>query len=131
VADRLVDFIAGDACVADGNYDTNKILEELERRGLKAVIPSGQERTKKRRHDRALYRLRYRVECFFHDLKRYRRIASRYDKTSACYTSATPGSSASPVHCSGCENPLRGMSGHWHLGRVDRSTGPRSPARRE
>jgi transposase len=86
VADRLIDFIAGDACVADGNYDSNKILDELKQRGIKAVIPSGVERTKKRRYDRALYRLRYRIECFFHDLKRYRRIASRYDKTSACYS---------------------------------------------
>ena len=86
MADRLVDFIAGDACVADGSYDTNQILDELKRRGIKAVIPSGQERTQKRRHDKALYRLRYRVECFFHDLKRYRRIASRYDKTSDCYS---------------------------------------------
>jgi transposase len=62
-----------DCTVAD------RLIDELKQRGIKAVIPSGVERTKKRRYDRALYRLRYRIECFFHDLKRYRRIASRYD----------------------------------------------------
>ncbi|NOJ78680.1 transposase [Myxococcus xanthus] len=35
--------------------------------------------------DRTLYRLRYRVECFFHDLKRFRAAATRYDKTATCY----------------------------------------------
>lgn len=86
VAERLIDFVTGDACIADGNYDSNRILDYLKQRALKAVIPSGQERKKKRRHDKALYRERYRVECFFHDLKRFRRIASRYEKTAACYS---------------------------------------------
>jgi transposase len=85
VADRLVDFIAGDACIADGSYDTNAILDAIRERGKKAVIPSGKERKKKRRIDKSLYRQRYRVECFFHDLKRFRRIATRYEKTAACY----------------------------------------------
>ncbi|RKG63907.1 hypothetical protein D7W79_39710 [Corallococcus exercitus] len=35
--------------------------------------------------DQTLYRLRYRVECFFHDLKRFRAAATRYDKTATCY----------------------------------------------
>ena len=29
--------------------------------------------------------LRYLVECFFHSIKRFRRIATRYDKTATCY----------------------------------------------
>jgi transposase len=51
------------------------------------VIPPGEERTKKRRINRKLYRKRYLVELFFHNLKRFRRIATRYDKTAACYLS--------------------------------------------
>ena len=35
--------------------------------------------------DRKLYRKRYLVEVFFHRLKRFRAIATRYDKTAACY----------------------------------------------
>ena len=76
VADRLIDFISGNACLADGSYDTDAILKELDYRGIKAVIPSGSERKKKRRHDKKLYKLRYRVVCFFHDLKRFRRVAT-------------------------------------------------------
>jgi transposase len=29
--------------------------------------------------------MRYHVECFFHSLKRYRAIATRYDKTARNY----------------------------------------------
>lgn len=86
VADRLIDFITGDACLADGSYDTNAILDDLRQRDIEAVIPSGQERKKKRRHNKALYKQRYLVECFFHSLKRFRRIATRYEKTAACFT---------------------------------------------
>jgi transposase len=71
--------------LADGSYDTNAILNELKVREKAAVIPSGQERKKKRRIDRELYKKRYLVEVFFHNLKRFRRIATRYDKTASCY----------------------------------------------
>ena len=37
----------------------------------------------KLRLDRKLYALRYRVECGFHALKRFRAAATRYDKTAA------------------------------------------------
>lgn len=85
VADKLLDFIPGDACLADGSYDTNAILAELEHRELDAVIPPGKERKKKRRYDKALYAERYIVEVFFHNLKRFRRVATRYEKTATCY----------------------------------------------
>jgi transposase len=71
--------------LADGSYDTNAILDELRYRGIKAVIPSGEQRKRKRRHDKELYKQRYLVEVFFHNLKRFRRIATRYEKTAACY----------------------------------------------
>jgi len=35
----------------------------------------------RRRKNRALYRLRASVERFFHDIKRFRAVASRYEKT--------------------------------------------------
>ena len=85
VAEELIDFISGDECLADGSYDTNAILDALQQRNIKAVIPSGQRRTKRRRHDRELYKSRYLVEVFFHNLKRFRRIATRYDKTAASF----------------------------------------------
>lgn len=35
----------------------------------------------RRRKSRPLYRLRGNVECFFHDIKRFRAVACRYEKT--------------------------------------------------
>ena len=81
-----MDFIVGEACIADGAYDADRILHELKQREKKAVIPSNKNRKKKRRHDKELYKLRYLVECFFHNIKRFRRVATRYDKTIECYS---------------------------------------------
>ncbi len=86
MAERLIDYIVGNACIADGAYDTNGILAALKARGLQAVIPPGVERKTRRRFDKDLYSLRYIVECFFHNIKRFRRIATRYEKTIECYT---------------------------------------------
>ena len=85
VAENLIDFIHAKACIADGGYDADRIVQELKQRGLEVVIPSGASRKTKRRCNKKLYSLRYLVECFFHNIKRFRRIATRYDKTSACY----------------------------------------------
>ena len=85
VADVLMDFIHGAACIADGGYDSDRIIEEARQRKLKVVIPSGICRKHRRRCDPELYSLRYLVECFFHKLKRFRRVATRYDKTACCY----------------------------------------------
>jgi transposase len=82
VAEELLDFVRGTVCLADGGYDADRILEALKHRDLEPVIPPSKSRKKNRRYNRKLYRdLRYQVEVFFHHLKRYRRIATRYDKT--------------------------------------------------
>ncbi len=53
---------------------------------MKVVICCNPTRKQNRRRlDRKLYRRRYRVECLFHDLKRFRAVASRYDKTAVNY----------------------------------------------
>lgn len=85
VAEVLLDFVRGSACLADGGYDADSILAAAKARGLKPVIPPSKSRRKRRRYDRQLYKLRYRVEVFFHNLKRYRRIATRYEKTLICF----------------------------------------------
>lgn len=81
VAEDLLDFVRGDACLADGGYDADRIIEAARVRGLRPVIPPSKSRKQKRRYDKGLYELRYRVEVFFHRLKRHRRIATRYEKT--------------------------------------------------
>lgn len=85
VAEYLLDFVRGDACLADGAYDADRIVAAARERGLKPVIPPSQGRKRQRRYHRKLYALRYRVEIFFHRLKRNRRIATRYDKTLVCF----------------------------------------------
>lgn len=52
---------------------------------MKVVIPSNPTRAVIHHYDKRLYRIRYRIECFFHRLKRARRIATRYEKTARHY----------------------------------------------
>src|SRR5689334_3038458 len=49
--------------------------------GDRPVIHAKPERRKKHRLVRKLSRQRYLVEVFFHNLKRFRAIATRYEKT--------------------------------------------------
>lgn len=80
-ADELLEHAQGRALIGDTGYDSDEYAHKIRRRGMKVVICSHPQRKKKRRIDRALYRRRYRVECSFHGLKRFRAVASRYDKT--------------------------------------------------
>lgn len=49
---------------------------------MKPIIPNQPMRKyNRRRADKRLYGLRYRIECMFHSLKRFRAVASRYEKT--------------------------------------------------
>lgn len=84
-AHELIDFARGNALIGDTGYDSNEFRAELKARGLEAVISSKPERKRKIRKNRALYRLRYLVEVFFHNLKRFRGIATRFDKTRTSY----------------------------------------------
>lgn len=83
-APELLDY-AGDAVIGDTGYDSNEFRAELKARGIKAVISSKPERKRAIPKDRTLYRTRYLVEVFFHSLKRFRGIATRFDKTRASY----------------------------------------------
>jgi transposase len=84
-APELLDFATGSALIGDTGYDSNDFRAELKARGIKAVISSKPERKRKLPKDRKLYRKRYLVEVFFHSLKRFRAIATRFDKTRASY----------------------------------------------
>jgi transposase len=54
---------------------------------IKPVIHANPTRKNKPRLDRGRYAKRYRVEIFFHDLKRFRAIATRFEKTARNYLS--------------------------------------------
>jgi len=93
--EHLIDFLPGSVCLADSAYDANWIIDELQTRDIKPVIPCMPTRKKNRRRlDKDLYHDRYLIECCFHSLKRCRRIATRFDKTIASY--------AAFVHLAAC-----------------------------
>ena len=85
VADELLAHARGKALIGDTGYDSNRFIKAVRARGMRPVIHSKPERKKKHRLVRTLYRRRYLVECFFHSLKRFRAIATRYDKTARNY----------------------------------------------
>jgi transposase len=85
-ADELLEHARGKALIGDTGYDSNEFRRKIRARGMKPVIcchPT--RRYRKTRLDRKLYRTRYRVECSFHSLKRFRAVATRYDKTRENY----------------------------------------------
>jgi len=51
----------------------------------KAVIPPRSNRKLQRSYDRALYKLRNRIERCFSKLKHFRRFATRYEKSKTCF----------------------------------------------
>ena len=74
----------GDICdayvAADSAYDAGPLADMLQSNRCLVVIPSNPTRATQRTIDRHLYKERPLVECFFQRIKRWRRIAMRFDK---------------------------------------------------
>jgi transposase len=68
------------AAVMDKAYDSDAIREKLASEGIKAVIPSKNNRVESIPHDKKLYRRRNCVERLVSKLKQFRAVATRYDK---------------------------------------------------
>lgn len=81
-APALLQGIQAQQVIADKGYDSQAVVEIIEKQGGRAVIPSLSHRKHPRPHDRLLYRERNRIERLINRLKQCRRIATRYDKTS-------------------------------------------------
>ena len=71
------------AVLADRAYDSMALRDRLADIGAEAVIPSTRSRKVPILHDRALYRLRNRIERCFAKLKHFRRFATRYNRLAA------------------------------------------------
>ena len=82
----LISGIDFDAMLGDKAFDIDWIRAELDDRGAMAVIPPKADRVRPIACDFAIYKWRHLVENFFCDLKEFRRIATRYDKTDTSYT---------------------------------------------
>lgn len=81
-------LIAGYTCdtvIADAAYDSDALRAEIVDQGSVPVIRARKNRLEDRPYDEDLYKLRNVIERFFHRLKHYRRVATRYDKYACRY----------------------------------------------
>jgi transposase len=79
-APALLQGCRADYVVADTAYDSRALRELIVALGAQPVIPSNPTRKHPFDHDRAIYRLRNRIERCFNKLKHFRRFATRYDR---------------------------------------------------
>ena len=71
--------------IMDKGYDSDRIREQLLAQDMVPVIPPKSNRREPRDYDKALDKLREKVERFFNKLKQFRRIATRYEKLSQTF----------------------------------------------
>ena len=75
--------------IADKALDADeRVIEPLEQAGRTAVIPPRANRKNPRAYDKELYKARHLIENFLAKLKRYRAIATRYDKRATYFLAA-------------------------------------------
>jgi transposase len=86
-ANRLIEGFTAEYVIADRGYDSHKIIEKIEEVGAEAVIPPKSNRRVKRRYDKGLYKKRNLIERAFNNLKRFRRLATRYDRKAVYFKS--------------------------------------------
>ena len=84
-ADALIEDLAAEVFMADTAYDSDRLRKAIAEKGAIAVIPNNPSRAKKYPFDKDLYAQRHRIECCFSKLKRFRRVATRYEKTARNY----------------------------------------------
>ena len=71
--------------IADAAYDGDAIREQVRRVKAKACIRPNPTRKRQKRYDRRRYRNRNVIERFFGAIKRFRRVATRYEKKAENY----------------------------------------------
>jgi transposase len=86
-ARALIDGLELVSLIGDKGYDNDGLRVQLAEAEVDAVIPPLASRTAEIAYDENAYGLRYRIECFINKIKHYRRIATRYEKTSCSFFS--------------------------------------------
>jgi transposase len=88
-ADVLLPALAAPIVIADKGYDADeRVLDRLAQAGKTAVIPPKANRKEQRVYDQERYKARHRIENFFCQLKQFRALATRYDKTAQNFLAA-------------------------------------------
>ena len=81
----LIADVSCEYVIADAAYDSDAFRAEITTHGAEAVIRPRKSRLEDIAYDKDLYKLRNVIERFFHRLKQYRRVATRYDKYAVRY----------------------------------------------
>ena len=84
-ASALIEGYSYEYVIGDKAYDSDAFRAAIVSAGGVAVIPPRDSRRDPRPYDEELYKRRNIIERFFHRLKQYRRVATRYDKLATRY----------------------------------------------
>lgn len=84
-APESLDHAHGDAFIADTGYDSNDSTQSSRPAASRPSSTPSPSASGRCPLDRKLYRIRYLVEVCFHEMKRFRAIGTRYDKTKASF----------------------------------------------
>ena len=85
----LLPQLEANTVLADKGYDADqRVLQVLKNANKIAVIPPKANRKVQRQYDTDLYKARHLIENFFANLKQFRAIATRYDKTARNFLAA-------------------------------------------
>jgi transposase len=84
-AGKLIEGVPFKVVIGDKGYDKKALVQEIEARGAEAVIPTLSNRKEQREIDTERYKDRNLAERFWHKVKQFRRVATRYDKTARNY----------------------------------------------
>jgi len=76
----LISGLCAEYLLADKAYDAEGFIKLAQSQGSIVVMPPKKNRREQWDYDQHIYKERHLVECFFAKLKKYRRIATRYDK---------------------------------------------------
>lgn len=71
--------------MADRAYDADYVRVQIAQAAAVAVIPSKKNRTIAIEHDAQMYKQRNQIERAINGLKRFRAVATRFDKRAANY----------------------------------------------
>lgn len=69
----------------DRAYEDDKTRELAVKQGFVPIVPSKRNRKKPWEYDKKLYKRRNEVEWYFLQIKRFRRVFTRYDKLDVLY----------------------------------------------
>ena len=84
-APELVRGLSDTIIVADKGYDSKRFRSAISEMGSTSCIPVKRRSLSKPSMNKSYYGKRHRVENFFGRIKRYRRLATRYEKTKSSF----------------------------------------------